>query len=140
MNSYVVDASVVLMWLADRGEPFRDAALAVDRAYQAGSFELVVPHLLYSEVLHVISRRWRYSPADVLALARDVENMGFRAEQPAAIAIARWANNGLTGYDATYVALAEVLGSSVIAADQRMANAAPAHVVRVDEFASQLGG
>lgn len=113
----VVDAGVVVELLAGRLDPDR-----------LGDEELVAPHLIDSEVTHVLRGLAR---RDILS-----EEQGASAlEGFARFAMTRypadwlrprmWAlRNNLSAYDATYVALAELLGATaLLTTDARLARA-----------------
>jgi len=122
----VVDASVVVKWYVL--EPDREEALRIREDYIDGQVELAAPALMPFEVLNAV----RYS-ADQLEVERlmDVAESlslyGFRlyrlkgeyARLTARIAL----ENNLTIYDASYVALAERLNTTLYTADERLIEA-----------------
>ncbi len=121
----VVDASVVKWYVL---EPDREEALRIREDYIDGQVELAAPALMPFEVLNAV----RYS-ADQLEVERlmDVAESlslyGFRlyglkgeyARLTARIAL----ENNLTIYDASYVALAERLNTTLYTADERLIEA-----------------
>ena len=68
MSEAVLDSSVVLKWFAaeQRGS-FEARKLRND--YEAGRLSVVVPALLFLELLNVASRRWRWTDEALLELA-----------------------------------------------------------------------
>ena len=117
----VVDTSAVIAALA--GRPPHDEV--VDRL--AGDGDLAAPHLVDVEFLHALRRLvlGRQLGEDRAADARD---------DFAALVIARYEHtlvadrvwelrHGLTAYDATFVALAELLGVPLVTCDARLADA-----------------
>jgi predicted nucleic acid-binding protein len=120
-----VDASVLVTWFLDEEE----GAVAVRplrEAYRRGEVEVVVPHLLYAEILNTAGRRRRWSAEALDGLAGRLDKLAFRIEDPALARVARWTAAGLTAYDATYVALAETVGCRVVTTDRQMIELAPA--------------
>ena len=124
---WVLDASVATKWFFT-DEPRRAQALAV-RAHLANSpSQFVVPHLFMSEMLHVIARKSgneeRFTGAALallLQLGLRTLDLGEHGWQQAA----RWCTKGLSGYDATYFALASELSGRWLTDDERAARRAP---------------
>ena len=127
----VVDTSAVIAALA--GRPPNDEV--VDR--MGGDGDLAAPHLLDVEFLHALRRLvlGRQLGEDRAADARD---------DFAALAIARYEHtlvadrvwelrHSLTAYDATFVALAELLEAPLVTCDARLARA-PGHSAMVELF------
>jgi predicted nucleic acid-binding protein len=127
----VVDTSAVIAALAGR-PPHHEV---VDRL--AGDGDLAAPHLLDVEFLHALRRLvlGRQLGEDRAADARD---------DFAALVIARYEHtlvadrvwelrHGLTAYDATFVALAELLEAPLVTCDARLARA-PGHHATVELF------
>lgn len=92
-----------------------------------GDEELAAPHLIDSEVTHVLrglALRGHLTPADAaLAMGGFMQLMLTR--YPAdGLRPRMWAlRHNLTAYDATYVALAEHLGTALLTTDARLAHA-----------------
>ena len=127
----VVDTSAVIAALAGR-PPHHEV---VDRL--AGDGDLAAPHLLDVEFLHALRRLvlGRQLGEDRAADARD---------DFAALVVARYEHtlvadrvwelrHGLTAYDATFVALAELLEVPLVTCDTRLARA-PGHHATVELF------
>ena len=132
----VVDTSAVIAALA--GRPPHDEV--VDRL--AGDGDLAAPHLLDVEFLHALRRLvlGRQLGEDRAADARD---------DFAALVIARYDHvvladhtwelgHDLTAYDATFVALAEILDVPLVTCDARLANA-PGHRATVELYEAAGG-
>ena len=116
----VVDASVLANALADDSDDGERA-----RARLLSENRLVAPELIDVEVASVFRRRW-------LAGDLDEERLALAIEDLAAVGIERMPmrqlmsrvidlRRNVTPYNAVYVALAEVLGCSLLTADQRLA-------------------
>lgn len=118
----VVDASVLANALADDGA---DGAIARSRLIDA--VPIAAPDLIDVETVAVLRKRWiagdltdeRFSDA-----IEDLEDLDL-TRYPA-LPLMRRAfelRSNVTSYDATYVALAERIGCTLITADQRLAKA-----------------
>lgn len=114
----VVDASIVAPALADDGPTgirFRARLLGE---------ELIAPELLHLEVCSVfrkLHQRGELSSRRATAAFRDLEALPVRrvGHQPLLPRIWQLRNN-VTPYDASYVALAEVLGLTLLTGDRRL--------------------
>jgi predicted nucleic acid-binding protein len=124
----VVDASIVLdlLLVTNRSRAIR-ARLATER--------LLAPHLLDIEVAQVLRR---YERTKVLTARRGEEAL----QDLAALPVARYPHTALlpriwqlrqnlTGYDAAYVALAEMFEVPLLTTDEKMA-AAPGHRATIE--------
>lgn len=126
MTEVVLDASVLLKWLRVDDEQAREAALRLETRFRSGELEVVVPPLLFIEVLNVAGRRWRLDLGALGRLADSLTALAFLVRQPQLGAIARWTARGLTAYDACYVALAEARRTVVVTADRQILEVAGA--------------
>jgi predicted nucleic acid-binding protein len=121
----VVDASIIAVALADDG-PDGDAA----RARLRGE-DLTAPELLDPEVASVLRRQLAAGALDyrraVLALD-DLQAMPIQRAPHRHLLRRCWdLRDDLTVYDAAYVALAELLQTTLLTADQRLAQAPGPH-------------
>lgn len=132
MNEAVLDASVVLKWFHSEGEDHVEAARELRQRFEAGELRVLAPPLLWLEVLNVAARRWRWTAAQLEQLAAALLELGFELIEPPLSGVAHWAANGLTAYDAVYVAVAEQAGARLVTDD--------AEIVRTAfELAAALG-
>ena len=114
MTEAVVDASVAIRWFEPaEGQVPGHAQALLDR-YESGRLHVVVPPLIFLEVLNAAGRGWRWSEDALVALATRLQSMRFDVIEPALDRVALWTARGLTAYDATYVALAEERGIPLI--------------------------
>ena len=92
--------------------------------------QLHAPHLLTVEVLQVLRRRVAAgltTPDDAATALPNLADMDIEYHDHLLVARRVWAlRDNLTAYDATYVALAELLDAQLVTADARLANA-PGH-------------
>jgi predicted nucleic acid-binding protein len=120
MTEAVLDASVILKWLRSEGERHADAAVALKTAFEAGDLSVAAPTFLRLEILNVAGRRWRL-PTDALRrIAAGLDDLRFNFVEPPLLRIAYWTSEGLTAYDAAYVAVAEAIGVPLITDDDRI--------------------
>ncbi len=110
----VVDASAAVLALVNAGDARR--RLQVE--------ELHAPGLVDSEVVHVIRRQERAGMLGSTEAARVIDTwrrLGIRRHSVQGQIERIWElRHNLTGYDATYVALAEGLGCELVTADRRL--------------------
>ena len=117
-----MDASVLFAALAG------DAA-GGDRArsLMSGASDIHVPHLVDLEVLSILRRFVRtgaMSEARCLAVVDNLRSLPLRRYPQLPFAARIWQlRDGLSSYDAAYVAVAEAVGCHLVTADRRLAQA-----------------
>jgi len=120
VNEVVVDASVAARWFESsrvRGAPEAQALLA---DYELGALSVIVPPLLFFELLNVAGRRWGWTEAALLGLTTRLDALRLDVVDPDLSRVAVWTARGLTAYDAAYVALAEERAVPLVTDDQQM--------------------
>jgi predicted nucleic acid-binding protein len=124
VSETVLDASVVLKWFAaeQRGS---SEARALRNDYETGRVSVVVPALLFLELLNVAGRRWRWDEEALLQLAEALGDLSFEVAEPELQLVASWVGRGLTAYDAAYVALAEERDLALVTDDETIIELAP---------------
>jgi len=128
----VVDASVAFKWLVpDSAEEDVPAAKALLADHMEGRAKIIIPALLYFEVGNILLfGRSRPPLEDALEALTDLFSIPLEVVPPAmasANATLQLASlRGISYYDATYVALAELLDCPLITADRRLAQRARA--------------
>jgi predicted nucleic acid-binding protein len=123
---WVLDTSVAVGWFFT-DEPLRDQALAVRGNLRDAPHDYVVPPLFHSELVHVLARKSGRDQRFVASALRLVLRLGIRTlvlSEHALLRSTHWACRGLSGYDATFLALAEDVGGQWLTADERAADAA----------------
>jgi predicted nucleic acid-binding protein len=117
----VVDASVLVVALADDG-PHGDLARGRLHAER-----LICPELADLEVASVLRRQMDVGKIDGRRAGLALQDLAALPAQRAAhrpLLVRCWElRDNLTIYDAVYVALAEITGSTLLTADQRLARA-----------------
>ena len=129
MTEAVLDASVIAKWFRSADERHVDQALALRVAFRGGELAVVVPSLLPLELINIAGRKWHWVRGQLDALAQGLEELGFELVEPDLRAVARWTAEGITAYDAAYVAVAEEREIELVTDDERLLAAAPAVVV-----------
>ena len=119
MNEAVLDASVVLKWFAaeQRGS---SEARELREDYEAGRLSVVVPDLMFLELLNVAGRRWKWDEEALFELAEALDDLSFDTGDPEHQLVAEWVARGLTAYDAVYVALAEQRSLPLVTDDEKI--------------------
>jgi len=120
VTDIVCDASVLVKWFRVEGEEYVDAARAVRARFERGEYRIIVPSLIFLELLNQAARRWRQTAEELEGYANDLSTLGLTIMEPQIEDIARWSGRGLTAYDACYVALAEMRDTVVITDDEEM--------------------
>ncbi len=118
----VVDASVLVNVVGDDGVDGKHARREVRRAE-----DVAAPDLVDVETVAVLRRRWLAGTISERRFAAALEDLeALDLDRYPALPLMRRAYElraNVTAYDATYVALAEVLGCELLTADQRLADA-----------------
>lgn len=117
----VVDASVLFEVVADTPDAERlRERLAADTDHCA-------PHLIDAEVLSVVQTHHRRGHLDATAAAQAIDDLtawpGERWPHQPLLARAWELRDNVRGYDALYLALAEVLGATMLTLDARLRRA-----------------
>jgi predicted nucleic acid-binding protein len=113
----VLDASVVLKWFRAEGESHLGPARSLRATFEAGQLAVAAPPLLRLEIVNVAGRRWKWGEDALVKLAIALDGLGFEFEDPELARVASWTAQGLTAYDAAYVALAETRATPLITDD-----------------------
>lgn len=122
----VLDASAALALL--RAEP---SGAAVARALEEatrGDAAILVPDHFWLEVVNVLARRYGWEADAIVAAVHGLDELGIvtvAIERPIVLlALDHVARDGLTAYDAAYLALAEVAAGALLTLDGPLAEAA----------------
>ena len=121
MEQLVIDANVVVKLFIN--ERYSDAALKFKDGYIVGRFEVTVPSLMEYEFINTLKYK-KFSKEETLAALNVVRNLGFDVEAPstlfADLIIEFSYKYNLTSYDASYLALAYMLGINFYTADEKL--------------------
>jgi len=123
---WVLDTSVAVAWFFT-DEPLRGQALGIRASLRDEPERYVVPPLFHSELVHVLARKSGRNQRFVTDALLLILRLGIRTLVLSETALHRtvyWACRGLSGYDATFLALAEDVDGRWLTADERAAKAA----------------
>jgi predicted nucleic acid-binding protein len=134
LNELVVDASVIVKWFRHQHESYLAEALRL-REQMRGGLVVVVPTLIFLEVLNSAARRWGWSASELRDLVQELVAMPFVVAEPSLEAVARWASRGLSAYDASYVALAEQRRATLVTTDEQVIAVAPGIARHLRDYA-----
>lgn len=126
MTDLVVDASVLLKWFASAPERGQEEARGLRKEFEEGRLSVVVPSLIFLEILNVAGSRWGWEENALGDLVSALDELGFDAREPELVSVAAWVAQGLTAYDAAYVALAEQSGAELVSDDDEILEVAGA--------------
>jgi predicted nucleic acid-binding protein len=117
----VIDASVAVEWFVETSPAFHDAAAVLERL-QDEPQRFVVPELFFQEVHAVLCRKLS-SPGEVRTALRQLWRLGMRClpwEPEIAEVAAKLAFRfRISGYDATYLAVAQLCRGVWLTFDRR---------------------
>jgi predicted nucleic acid-binding protein len=132
IETYVMDASVVAKWHL-RDEQGLDEADYVRALAFAGQAWLTAPALLRYELPNLLLKAVRNERLDPGALIPAIDDFATQLidfysydERSSAAITAIATSYGLSFYDASYVALAQLTGATLVLADKKMLKAAQA--------------
>ena len=130
MTAYVLDASVAAKWfLPAKNEPLANEAMALLSELRDATVRFAVPDLFWPELGNVLLKaartgRIRLDLSEAaLALARELPIITVPTKVLVSDALSIAAAFHRSIYEATYVSLALVIGSTLLTADERLANA-----------------
>ena len=118
----VVDASVVAKWFME--EVYSDKAVLLRDKYVAREILLTSPSIMPYEVLNALRYSGLYSKEELVDIVRTLERYGIEhwdlereyGERVAEVAI----ELNVSVYDASYVALAEIVNARLVTADEEI--------------------
>ena len=118
----VLDASVVVKWFVE--EDGSDKALALRDRYVDGELRIIAPELLVFEALNALRYKGLFSREELAGAAEALEAFSFTLyplrDDYARRTIDVAAENNITIYDASYVALALMRNAAMYTADEKL--------------------
>jgi predicted nucleic acid-binding protein len=107
----VLDASVVIKWFKDEDEEYVDSALSMQERKWLGNIEIIIPDLLFLEVLNTFLSKKGFTGEDITDIKESLEKMNMKIVYPGSKLLGETINiaakNSLTFYDALYIAVAD---------------------------------
>ena len=127
----VIDASVVAKWYLE--EVYSTEALLLRDRYIGRELELASPSIMPYEVLNALRYSGVYTKEALVSVVRSLEGYGIElwdlrrayGQKVAEVAV----ELDISVYDASYVALAEVLTASLVTADEELVTKAQTLIV-----------
>ncbi|MBE0448113.1 MAG: type II toxin-antitoxin system VapC family toxin [Actinobacteria bacterium] len=141
---YVVDASVAVKWFSQANEKDIEVALRLQELHLSKQSILTVPDLLFYEVANALRYNVNFTEDDLAAAFISLTKLNLDAYPPSgglieeSLKIARL--HDVTVYDASYVALAQLLGCACITADSKFSRKAKniPQLIEISELAVNL--
>lgn len=132
----VADASIIAKWFLE--ERFSEKARELRDAYARGSVKVTVPTLLFYEALNALRESNVYSSTELQEAARALSLYGFESKNPTRklmqISAKISAENDITIYDASYVALTQIKDIILYTADEELLRKFPERVKHIKDF------
>jgi predicted nucleic acid-binding protein len=132
-RGYVVDASVAAKWFVQKGEADRERAVSIRERFMAGQCRLIMPEFGLLEIANALRYTPRARETDAATALEVLRDLNLELHQTSwdllrkANAIA-WAYR-IAVYDATYIALAEVVGFPLLTADEALVRDMKGHSI-----------
>jgi predicted nucleic acid-binding protein len=140
-QGYVLDASVAAKWFVREGGADQSRALFIRERYMVGQCRLIMPEFGLLEIANALRFSARAKEAEVASALELLHDLHLEIHQLSwdllrkANAIA-WAYK-IAIYDATYIALAEIVGFPLLTADEALLKKMKGHsiVLRLRDLA-----
>ena len=132
-QGYVLDASVAAKWFVREGRADQDRALFIRERYMARQCRLLMPEFGLLEIANALRFSARAKEAEVASALELLHDLHLEIHQLSwdllrkANAIA-WAYK-IAIYDATYIALAEIVGFPLLTADEALLKKTRGHSI-----------
>ena len=121
MEQVVIDANVVVKLFIK--EDYSDNALRLKDSYLAGDLEIVVNSLIKYEFINVLKYK-KFSSDEIKLALIAIDDYGFQVEELSSQAAELTSDLAviydISSYDASYVALASLLGCKLYTADGKL--------------------
>ena len=122
MGKIVLDASVVLKLFLE--EEYTDLVELLLEKFQENNFKIYVPQIFFFEIVNVLKTKSATSSKDVVKVINNIFKLNFisqKADQKLLLKANYYAQKyNLSIYDASYVALAKILGVNLITTDNKL--------------------
>jgi predicted nucleic acid-binding protein len=130
MDKIILDANVITKWFIT--EENSDKALSIQKKYVDRKIEIIIPSLLYFEVLNTLKYSSLFDKSELKSVGESLEKYGFTISpikgeiRDLMIEIA--VEYELTIYDAVYVALGEGMGIPFCTNDEKIVKKLPSRL------------
>ncbi len=118
----VVDSSVVVKWFLN--EQDSDIALVIRNEFATNQLKLIVPTLIFYEVMNALRFSRRFGEEDLAVASRSLSRYQFEVWRPIGVLLELSAKlsvkKNLSLYDACYVALADRKRAKLITEDREI--------------------
>ncbi len=127
MSEIVIDASVVVKWFIEENDSVKARLLRDKFIY--GKIELIIPSLLYFEVLNALKYSQLFDPSELNDAGESLENYGFKVitikKEIRKHMIKFAVDHEISIYDASYLGLSIGLGKTFCTADEKIIKKLP---------------
>ncbi len=140
MNKIIVDANVVVKWFIE--EKDSPKAKILRAKFIDGEIELIIPSLLFFEVLNALKYSKLFNQAELNDAGESLENYGFNVitikkkirEHMVKIAV----EHDISIYDASYLGLSIAMGGILFTADEKIIKKLPKRLKKWVKNLSQI--
>jgi len=133
-NEYVIDSSIVTKWYLI--EENSNHAIRLRDEFATGRLRLAVPTLLFYEVTNALRFSGVFNETDIVLAAKSLSKYQFGIWRPRGKLLEMSAQlsirDGITVYDACYVALAKRLRKKLLTEDKELLEKYPADTLVID--------
>ena len=130
----MIDASVALAIVRD--EPTAPGILRALQGWSAGGRQLLVPSHFWLEVVNPLARRHRWDGRHMLHAIRELDELGLTTVESdrtqVLLTIDLVERHALTGFDAAYLALAQIYAADLATLDTELARASGIRAIALD--------
>jgi predicted nucleic acid-binding protein len=135
-NEYVVDASIVTKWFLI--ETNSDQSIKLRDKFATGRLRLVVPTLLFYEVMNALRFSGVFSELDLAEAAKSLSKYRFGIWRPIGklleLSVQLSVRDDITVYDACYVGLAKRLSTRLVTEDNELLSKFPADTLLINRL------
>ncbi len=137
MIEIVIDASVVVKWFIEENES--DKAKFLRDKFIDGQIELLIPSLLYFEVMNALKYSKLFDPSELNDAGESLENYGFKVitikKEIRECMIKIAVDHDISIYDTSYLGISIALGKIFFTADEKIIKKLPS---KLKEFGKSL--
>lgn len=140
MREIILDASVIVKWYIE--EKDSDKARLLRDKFIEGKIAIIVPPLLYFEVLNALKYSKLFDPNELIDAGESLENYGFKVitikKEIRKQMIKTAVDHDMSIYDAAYMGLSIVLGIVLYTADEKIIKKLPSILKKQVKSLKQL--